>query len=138
MSASLQKMGASLFVGWPLEAPDPGGCLAYAEDAQCLREALWNLLMTNPGERLMRPSFGVGLNQWIGQPNTESTRQLITSSITAAVARWEQRVALASVDVVPSPADPAGVVVTLTYTARGQRGAPPQQLSLTLTLGGLG
>ena len=138
MSASLQKMGASLFVGWPLEAPDPGGRLAYAEDAQCLREALWNLLMTNPGERLMRPSFGVGLNQWIGQPNTESTRQLITSSITAAVARWEQRVALANVDVVPSPTDPASVVVTLTYTARGQRGTPPQQLSLTLTLGGLG
>jgi phage baseplate assembly protein W len=138
MSASLQNMSASLFVGWPLEAPDPAGRLAYAEDAQCLREALWNVLITNPGERLMRPSFGAGLNQWIGQPNTESTRQLIASSITAAVGRWEQRVALANVDVAPSPADPASVVVTLSYTVRGQRGAPPQQLSLTLTLGGLG
>lgn len=129
-------MSASLFVGWPLDAPDPGGRFAYAEAAQCLREALWNVLLTSPGERLMRPAFGAGLNQWIGQPNTESTRQLITSSITAAVAKWEQRVALGNVSVVTSAADAASVVVTLTYTARGQVGAPPEQLSLTLTLGG--
>jgi len=82
-------MSASLFVGWPLDAPDPAGRLTYAQGAQCLREALWNVLMTNPGERVMRPSFGAGLNQWIGQPNTESTRRLIASSITAAVAKWE-------------------------------------------------
>jgi uncharacterized protein len=131
-------MSASLFVGWPLDVPDPAGRLAYAQDAQCLRQALWNVLMTNPGERLMRPSFGAGLNQWIGQPNTETTRRLIASSITASVARWEQRVGLANVDVAPSPTDPASVVVTLSYSARGQPGAPPQQLSLTLTLGGLG
>jgi phage baseplate assembly protein W len=129
-------MSASLFVGWPLDVPDPGGRFAYVEDAQCLREALWNVLLTSPGERLMRPAFGAGLNQWIGQPNTESTRQLITSSITAAVAKWEQRVSLVNVSVATSAADTASVVVTLTYTARGQVGAPPEQLSLTLTLGG--
>ena len=131
-------MSASLFVGWPLSAPDPAGRLAYAGDGQCLREALWNVLMTAPGERLMRPDFGAGLNRWIGKPNTESTRQLIASSITAAVARWEQRVALAGVSVVTDPADPASVIVTLTYTARGQADGAPQQLSLTLTLGGAG
>ena len=79
-------MSASLFVGWPFEAPDSTGRLAYAADTQCLREALWNVLMTTPGERLMRPTFGAGLNQWVGKPNTESTRHLIASSITAAVA----------------------------------------------------
>ena len=130
------KLSASLFVGWPLDAPDAGGRLGYAADSQCLREALWNVLMTSPGERLMRPSFGAGLNKWIGQPNTESTRQLIASSITAAVGKWEQRVALTSVTVVPDATDAASVVVTLSYTARGQAGGAPAQLSLTLALGG--
>jgi|SRR5208283_872418 len=129
-------MTASLFVGWPLEAPDPAGRLAYAENAQCLREALWNVLMTSPGERLMRPAFGAGLNQWIGQPNTETTRQLIASSITAAVAKWEQRVALAAVNVVADAEDASRVVITLSYTARGLPGAAPEQLTLSLTLGG--
>ena len=67
-------ISGSLFTGWPLDVPDAGGNLDFAADSQCLREALWNVLMTNPGERLMRPSFGAGLNQWIGQPNTQSTR----------------------------------------------------------------
>ena len=130
------KLSGSLFVGWPLDAPDAGGRLGYAADSQCLREALWNVLMTSPGERLMRPSFGAGLNRWIGQPNTESTRQLIASSITAAVGKWEQRVALTSVTVVPDATDAADVVITLSYTARGQPGSAPAQLSLTLALGG--
>ena len=51
-------MSPSLFTGWPLDAPDAFGRLAFAEDGLCLREALWNLLMTSPGERLMRPAFG--------------------------------------------------------------------------------
>jgi phage baseplate assembly protein W len=129
-------MSGSLFVGWPLDVPDPGGNLDYATDSQCLREALWNVLMTNPGERLMRPSFGAGLNQWIGQPNTQSTRQLIASSITAAVGTWEQRAALSEVDVAVDPLDAAKVLITLRYAARGSVAAPPQQLNFTLSLGG--
>lgn len=129
-------MTGSLFVGWPLDVSDPGGNLNYSTDSQCLREALWNVLMTNPGERLMRPGFGVGLNQWIGQPNTQSTRQLIASSITTAIGTWEQRVALSDVDVAVDPNDAARVLITLRYAARGSVAAPPEQLTLTLTLGG--
>jgi phage baseplate assembly protein W len=129
-------MTGSLFVGWPLDVPDSSGSLDYSTDSQCLREALWNVLMTNPGERLMRPSFGAGLNQWIGQPNTQSTRQLIASSITTAVGTFEQRVALSSVDVAVDPNDAAQVLITLSYAARGSVAAPPEQLTLTLTLGG--
>jgi uncharacterized protein len=126
----------SLFTGWPLDVPDMGGNLDFAADSQCLREALWNVLMTNPGERLMRPSFGAGLNQWIGQPNTQSTRQLIASSISTAVGTWEQRVALSSVTVTVDPNDAARVIITLTYAARGSAATPPAQLTLTLPLGG--
>lgn len=129
-------MSFSLFVGWPLDLPDSEGRLSYAADSQCLREALWNVLMTDPGERLMQPDFGAGLGQWIGQPNTESTRQLISSSITTAVGKWEQRVALASVSVAADPNDASNVIVTLSYTGRGLPGAPPQQLTLSLNLGG--
>jgi phage baseplate assembly protein W len=128
-------MSASLFVGWPLSGPDSTGHLAYSGDAQCLREALWNVLMTSPGERLMRPGFGAGLNQWIGQPNSESTRQLIASQITTAIGKWEQRVALGAVSVMPDPADAANVIVTLSYTARGLPNAAPELLTLTLNLG---
>ncbi len=129
-------MSGSLFVGWPLEAPDATGHLEYTADAQSLREALWNVLMTTPGERLMRPAFGAGMNQFIGQPNTQTTRQLIASTITAAIGKWEQRVTLSGVTVSADPADAARAVVVVSYTPRGQAAAPPQQLSLSLSLGG--
>jgi phage baseplate assembly protein W len=130
-------MSASLFTGWPLEAPDAGGHLGYAAGAQSLREALWNLLMTAPGERLMRPAFGAGLNQWAGQPNTETTRQLIAATITAAIGTWEQRVSLGGVAVTADPNNAACVMVVVTYTPRGMLAAPAQQLSLSLALGGI-
>ncbi len=129
-------MSESLFVGWPLDAPDADGHFDYAAGADCLREALWTLLLTNPGERLMRPSFGAGLRQWIGQPNTQSTRQLIAASVTTAIGVWEQRISLGGVAVIADPADPAAVVITITYTARGATGAPPAQLTLSVPLGG--
>jgi phage baseplate assembly protein W len=128
-------MTDSLFVGWPLGGPDANGNLDYSGDSQCMREALWNVLMTNAGERLMRPTFGAGLNQWIGQPNTQSTRQLIASSITTAIGIWEQRVALGGVSVTVDPNDAARVDIVLTYSARGSVATPPQQLTFNLQLG---
>jgi hypothetical protein len=86
----------------------------------------------------MRPSFGAGLNRWIGQPNNESTRSLIASSITAAIGRWEQRIALSGVSVVADETNASRVVITVDYTARGQPGAAREQLSLILSLGGGG
>jgi len=129
-------VNASPFVGWPLAAPDAAGHLDYAQDATSLREALWNVLMTNPGERLMRPSFGAGLGRWVAQPNTQTTRHLIAATITAAIAQWEQRVTVTAVDVEPDPHNAALVQITVSYTARGLPYALPDQLSLTLTLGG--
>jgi phage baseplate assembly protein W len=129
-------MSDSLYTGWPLGVPDASGRLAYSRDANTLREALWNLLLTSPGERLMRPTFGAGLNRWIGQPNTASTRQLIASSVAAAISRWEARVIVSDVSVTTDPDNATRVIVAVTYAARGTPGAPPEQLALTLSLVG--
>ena len=123
-------------MGWPLGAPDAGGALNWSSGEDCLREALWNLLLTSPGERLMRPSFGAGLRDFLNQPNTETTRQLIADAITRAVTTWETRVTLLAVTVDPDPADAGSVLIDVSYSDRTVVGAPPSQLALTLTLGG--
>jgi phage baseplate assembly protein W len=132
-----QEINAGLFVGWPLGAPGEHGRLNFSTGAQALREALWNLLMTSPGERPMRPSFGAGLRRWIGQPNTETTRALISSSIAAAIGKWEKRAVVSSVTVAPAPNDPTSAIVTVAYTQAGTPGAPPQTLTLALALGSI-
>ena len=122
--------------GWPLGTPDESGRLGFASGPQALNEALWNLLLTSPGERLMRPRFGAGLRDFLNQPNTESTRQLITRAVRDAVATWERRVDLADVSVDSDPLQPAQAIVSLTYTQRGAPPAAPATLSLTITLAG--
>jgi phage baseplate assembly protein W len=130
-----KEMNAGLFVGWPLGAPGDDGRLDFSTGAQALREALWNLLMTSPGERPLRPAFGAGLRQWIGQPNTETTRALIASSTAVAIGKWEKRAIVTGVTVAPAPNDPASVVITVAYTQAGAPGAPAQVLTLALALG---
>jgi phage baseplate assembly protein W len=122
--------------GWPLGAPDEVGRLAYSYGPEALREALWNLLLTSPGERLMRPRFGAGLQDFLNQANTESTRQLIARAVSDAVTQWEPRVDLAHVSVDADPLQPAQAIVSLTYSQRGAPPGVPATLSLTLTLTG--
>jgi phage baseplate assembly protein W len=135
-AAACEEMSGTLLVGWPLTQPDAGGFFAYASGAESLHQSLWNILMTTPGERLMRPAFGAGLNQWVGQPNTETMRTLIASSITTAIGKWEQRVAVSNVSVAADSTDGSRVIITIAYAIRGAAGAPPESLSLALSLGG--
>ena len=123
-------------MGWPLGAPDDSGALNWTSGEDCLREALWNLLLTSPGERLMRPSFGAGLRGFLNQPNTETTRQLIIDAITRAVTTWETRVTLVGVTVEADPSDLGSVLIDVSYSDPTSAGGPPSQLSLSLTLGG--
>jgi hypothetical protein len=134
-SNSGQEINAGLFVGWPLGAPGDDGRLDFSLDAQALRESLWTLLMTSPGERPLRPTFGAGVRQWIGQPNTETTRSMIASSIAVAIGKWERRAIVSGVTVAPAPNDPTSVVITVAYVQVGAAGAPAQILTLALALG---
>lgn len=46
------------------------------------------LLLTNPGERIMNPDYGVGLRQILFQQNTEDTKSLIVSRINDQVRKY--------------------------------------------------
>jgi uncharacterized protein len=75
------------------------GSLAWAEGADCVTHAIRDLLLTEPGERIGRPTYGVGLRQFLFAPNTVSTRTRIQRTVTDAIARHEGRAQLRSVEV---------------------------------------
>lgn len=83
----------------------------------------------------MRPDFGAGLLDFLHQPNNETTRGLIASTVRNAVSRWETRITLSDVQVIPDPAEPTTVHITLFYSLR-QTGRPVQ-FNLALNLGSL-
>mgnify|MGYP003449208689 FL=1 len=89
-------------IGWPLlPLPDTNGALAWPDLARSVREQIQVLLSTQPGEQLMRPAFGAGLERLLGEPNTISTRARIRDLVIDALARWEPRITVDAVTVDP-------------------------------------
>lgn len=68
------------------------GRFEWVRDNDSIRDVLWNILLTSPGERLMRPEFGAGIKQFIHQPNNETTRRLIAEQALKAIQKWEPRI----------------------------------------------
>lgn len=124
----------SPLLSWPLEVEIDHGQLRFAEDNASIRQVIWNILATRPGERLMRPDFGAGLHNYIHQPNNETTRNLIKDAVFRSVTRWEPRVELTSVQVLPDTEQISHVNVSIHYRLR-QNGASGQ-LDLNLQLAG--
>jgi phage baseplate assembly protein W len=91
------------------------GRLVWSGGEENVRESLRLILLTEPGERLMREEFGCGLRRFLFEPNTVTTRQLIRDRVTQAINRWEPRVALESVDVEADVQNPRLVAITLLF-----------------------
>jgi phage baseplate assembly protein W len=112
----------------------PDGRLAWSAGEDNVRDLIRVILTTEPGERVMRENFGCGLRQYLFEPNTATTRQRIQNSIQQSIARWEPRVSVDNVAVLPDDTDPRRVNITVQFhlvTSLGQG-----SLSITLQLQG--
>lgn len=70
--------------------------VAYEED---IRQSILIILMTAPGERVMRPNFGCGIHDLVFTSLDSTTLQLIRSSVEDAMRRCEARIELLEVTV---------------------------------------
>jgi uncharacterized protein len=109
------------------------GRIAWSEGEQNVREAIRIILMTEEQERLNLPAFGGSLGRYLFEPNTVATRHQIGDRITRALAAWEPRIAVVSVDVVADPDDPQGAIATITYRLVATQTRERVSLSVTLS-----
>ena len=108
------------------------GSLAWSSGEDNVRQSIRVLLLTEPGERLMREEYGCGLRRFLFQPNTPSTRQLISERITQAISRWEPRVLIDSVAVDPDPEDERVVQVNIVFRLVANQSVERLGMSLQL------
>jgi len=120
-------------MSWPLEGVDENGRLQYAHDDDSIREVIRNILLTRPGERLMRPQFGAGLLDFIHQPNNVTTRAIMANVVRKAIEQWETRVRVESVEVLPDSSRLSTVQIIIRYSMR--HAPQPRQLTFALDLG---
>lgn len=98
--------------------PDVRGRMPYCDGADMIQQSILLILMTRPGERPLRPRFGCGLDRYLMQPNTVTTRALIQHDIERALTTWEPRIQLTEVRV-EAGEDPTLVVLDISYTHAG-------------------
>jgi len=102
--------------GWdyPVRPRSETGALALVDGPEKVEQSIWIILDTEPGERVMRPTFGCGLRRYLMEPNTVATRALIQRDVEFALATWEPRIELRAVQVSPGD-DPSLVLVRIDY-----------------------
>ncbi|CAN5805963.1 hypothetical protein BH20ACI4_BH20ACI4_12040 [soil metagenome] len=110
------------------------GRIVWSEGEENIRESIRVILMTELNERLYLPEFGGGLNRFLFEPNTATTRQLIRDRITKALARWDTRIAVQTVSVEPDPQDQQAAIATIYYKLVATQAT--ERVSLTVTLNG--
>jgi len=120
-------------IGWPLFAvPDAQGRLDYPDLERSVRDAIRVILSTRPGEQLMRPDFGGGLDRLLHEPNTLATRRRIRDLVADALTRWERRIVLDRVDVWEVEGEPTQLRVEVAY--RLLRTGTAAAMAMTLAL----
>ena len=103
---------------WPLlPLPDSSGRLNYPDLEASVRQRIEAILRTSPGEQLMRPYFGAGLELAIHRPNNASTRADLQRDISAHIGAFEPRIVVDQIDVSTGD-DPSVLIVTIAYRIR--------------------
>lgn len=119
-------------IAFPPRVGDDGR-VAWSEGETNIRESIKIILLTELNERLNTPNFGGGLNRFLFEPNTATTRQLIRDRITKALAEWEPRIAVKSVSVEPDAEDLQAAIATINYQLVATQVS--ERVSLNVSLG---
>lgn len=109
------------------------GRLVWSQGEDNIRESIAVILKTEPGERVVLADFGAGLGHFLFEPNTATTHARIEQAVKNALARWEQRISVESVDVAPDATQLDAALATITYRLVVTGGL--ERMSVSIPLG---
>ena len=99
---------------WPMTV-DHTGAIKLTDSAADIDQSIRIVLITAPGERVMRPEFGCRIWDLLFEPVTANLLGLIAHAVRQAIAQWEPRVQVEEVVPEPDANDTALVHVLITY-----------------------
>ena len=108
------------------------GRFVWSSGEANIRESIAVILKTEPGERVGVPDFGAGLAQFLFEPYNVATHTSMQDAIQRALARWERRIQVESIDVAAHPGEAETAIATITY--RLVATAARERISLAIPL----
>ena len=108
--------------GWsfPLRI-DARGNVALVSERVELNQAIQIILATQPGQRVMRPTFGCRLQELVFMPNNSETAAQARRYVEEALGMWEPRIDVTNVDVYPDKESGTNLIIEIQYLIRKTR-----------------
>jgi len=108
-----------LGTGWAFPvALDDQRQVRMADGDEGVRQSIWMILSTSPGERPMRPDFGCGIHDMVFGVNSAGTASTVAGAVRTALATWEPRIDVLDVFAAPDPAEPSLLQIEINYQVR--------------------
>lgn len=99
--------------------PDEKGQIALTPSAaDSIRQSIWTILSTAPGERVMRPDFGCGIQELVFAVNNAGTANAAAGAVREALALWEPRIDVLDVYATADPKSPNMLLIEIDYEIR--------------------
>jgi hypothetical protein len=109
------------FVGrgfsWPMGV-DHTGSIKLTDSADDLDRSITIVLLTAPGERVMRPQFGCRIWDLLFEPITANLLGLISEAVRDALAQWEPRITVEQVNPIADEDQDGLVRIQIIYRVR--------------------
>ncbi len=103
------------YLDFPLHVDGRGRTATTAEDDH-IRDMIYQVLFTSPGERVNRPDFGCGLKTLLFMPNSDALAAATRLLVKGSLQKWlELEIQVDSVDVQNNDSQ---LIVTVVYSKR--------------------
>ena len=109
---------AFLGIGWAFPVCLSGGRVLMSEYEKDIREAIFVILRTNPGERVMRPEFGAGLRDFLFESISTETIERLRTRVSQALIDFEPRIDVNSLAINVDTSEPNKLLIEMHYTVR--------------------
>jgi hypothetical protein len=118
MATTPDPKRAFLGVGWRFPIGVDAGRSATAFYEEDIREAINIIIGTNPGERVMRPDFGAGLQDFLFEPVNTTTMATLQLRVQNSLIDWEPRIDVISVSVTADTTERNRLLIQVAYKVR--------------------
>lgn len=106
-------------VNYPFTISKDNGEVLCSGEMENIRQSVFLILMTEPGERIMRPDFGTRLHQYVFENMDVTTRDRIRREVINSLTRWENRIYNITVEAYADRKQDGRLCVDVGYTLQG-------------------
>lgn len=116
------KEDANAFLGrgfkFPVQADEVTGRMKTSSYEEDIKEAIYIILMTKKGERIMNPAFGCGAHDYAFDTMDYTTLSMVEREVREALTLWEPRITDLNVNLTIDESRDGCIIIDVDYVVR--------------------